>query len=58
MSMDKAIQSGKEHRKNYYGSKAFDPQCRCGGSCEYCRENRLYKNKKRLQKMLDRQKEI
>ena len=58
MSMDKAIQSGKEHRKEYYGSKAFDRTCRCGGSCEYCRGNRLYKNKKRLQKMLDREKEM
>ena len=23
MSMDKAIESGKEHRKKYYGSKEF-----------------------------------
>ena len=58
MSMDKAIQSGKEHRKEYYGSKAFDRTCRCGGSCERCRGNRLYKNKKRLQKMLDKEQEM
>lgn len=56
--LDKAILSGKEHRKEYYGAKAFDRQCRCGGSCGRCRENRLYKNKKRLEKMLDKQKEI
>lgn len=56
--MEKAIASGKEHRKEYYGSKAIDKTCRCGGSCEWCRGNRLYKNKKRLQKMLDREKEM
>lgn len=56
--MEKAIASGKEHRKEYYGSKATDKKCRCGGSCEWCRGNRFYKNKKRLQKMLDREKEM
>lgn len=57
MALDKAIEHGKEHRKQYYGSKAFDPSCRCGGTCEWCRQNRLYKNKKRLQEMVDKQKE-
>lgn len=58
MSLDKAIKHKKEYRKEYYGSKAIDRQCRCGGSCEWCRENRLYKNKKRLQKMIDKEKEM
>ena len=58
MALDKAIKYGKEHRKEYFGSKAFDPSCRCGGTCEWCRANRLYKNKKRLQKMLDKEKEV
>lgn len=58
MGMEKAIASGKEHRKEYYGSKAIDKTCRCGGSCEWCRSNRFYKNKKRLQKILDREKEM
>ena len=58
MSLDKAIKYGKEYRKEYYGAKAIDPQCRCSGTCERCRGNRLYKNKKRLQKMLDREKEV
>ena len=58
MSLDKAIEHKKENRKQYYGTKAIDPQCRCGGSCEQCRQNRQYKNKKRLQKMLDKEKEI
>ena len=58
MGMEKAIASGKEHRKEYYGTQAIDRTCRCGGSCEWCRSNRLYKNKKRLQKMLDREKDM
>lgn len=58
MGMEKAIASGKEHRKEYYGAQAVDKTCRCGGSCVRCRNNRLYKNKKRLQKMLDREKEM
>ena len=57
MSLDEAIEHKKEHRKPYYGSKVFDKQCRCGGSCSWCRSNRLYKNLKRLEKMLDKQKE-
>lgn len=57
MSLDKAIEHKKEHRKSYYGSKVFDKQCRCGGYCSWCRSNRLYKNLKRLEKMLDKQKE-
>lgn len=47
MSLDKAIQSGKEHRKKYYGAKAIDTTCRNHGSCEWCRGNRTHKNDKR-----------
>ena len=50
MSFNKAIQSGKEHRKEYKGAKAIDCNCRNNGSCDWCRENRLYKNLKRLDK--------
>ena len=53
MALDKAIIHGKEHRKQYHGSKAIDRSCRNHGSCEWCRENRLYKDKKNNQKMLD-----
>jgi hypothetical protein len=56
--LDKAIQYGKEHRKPYYGAKAIDRSCRNHGSCPYCQGNRLYKNKKREQKMLDRLQEM
>lgn len=52
--LDKAIASGKEYRTIYYGSKAIDKTCRNGGSCFWCLANRQYKNKKRLEKMLDK----
>ena len=31
MSLDKAIQHGKEHRKPYRGAKQIDPWCRNHG---------------------------
>lgn len=46
MSLDKAIKHGKEKRKPYYGSKAFDSSCRNHGSCGYCEGNRRYQEKK------------
>lgn len=42
MSLDKAIEHGKEKRKPYYGAQAIDCTCRPHGSCEWCRSNRLY----------------
>lgn len=53
MSMRKAIASGKEHRKPYYGSKDFDKTCRNHGGCPWCLENRMYKDMKKIEKMLD-----
>lgn len=50
MSMDKAIQYGKEHRKAYRGAKAIDRTCRNHGSCEWCKGNRKHKF---LNKMVD-----
>lgn len=50
MAMDKAIAKGTEHRKPYYGSKAFDKSCRNGGSCKWCEMNRKYKFLKKMQK--------
>ena len=58
MSLDKAIKYGKEHRKEFRGSKAFDKKCRCNGACEYCKQNRLYKNLKKEEKMLDKLKDM
>ena len=47
MSLDKAIEHGKEKRKPYRGSKAVDATCRNHGSCVWCERNRTYKNKRR-----------
>ncbi len=46
MSLNKSIISGKEHRKHYRKSKAFDRSCRNHGSCGYCQSNRIHKHKK------------
>ena len=50
MSFDKAIQHGKEHRKPYHGSKAFDRTCRNHGGCDACMANRTHSTKKKQQK--------
>ncbi len=52
MALDKAIKSGKEHRKPYYGSKAIDKTYRNHGSCYWCEENRKYKYIKNEKKCL------
>ena len=44
MSLDKAIEHGKEKRKPYYRSQAIDRTCRNHGTCEYCKGNRLYRS--------------
>lgn len=53
MGLYKAIESGKEHRKPYRGSKAFDCSCRNHGTCAWCQENRNYKNIKRKSQIDD-----
>lgn len=40
MSLDKAIEYGKEYREQYHGSKSFDRTCRNHGGCPWCEENR------------------
>ena len=55
--MEKAIASGKEHRKEYYGAKAICKSCRNGGSCKWCRMNRQYKNLKKMQISIDKYEE-
>ena len=54
LSLYKAIEHGKEHRKQYgtqgdYG-KLVDKNCRNHGSCPYCEGNRNYNTRKRKQK--------
>lgn len=38
--LDKGISSGKEWRKEYRKSQAFDRSCRNHGSCPHCSRNR------------------
>ena len=52
MSMDKAITHGKEHRRPYRGAKAVAKTCRNHGSCEWCRENRLYRYRKAVMRCM------
>lgn len=47
MSFSKAIAHGKEKRKPYRGAKSYDVSCRNHGSCDYCKSNRLFADKKR-----------
>lgn len=47
MSLDKAIEHGKEHRKKYFGAKDVDKSCRNHGSCSWCSGNRQFSNRKR-----------
>ena len=46
MALYKAIQSGKEKRKAYRGSKAFDYSCRNHGTCGYCEDTRTFSDRK------------
>ena len=57
MSLDKAIEHGKEHRKPYHGSKAIDRTCRNHGTCDWCRRNRKHKYRKIEIGMDEREKE-
>lgn len=46
MSLNKAIKSGKEHRKRYRKAKAVDSSCRNHGNCKWCEENRTHQELK------------
>ena len=43
MSLDKAVEHGKEHRKPYTGSRKYFGSCRNHGSCPWCERNRKHK---------------
>lgn len=53
MSLEKAIASGKEHRKKYIKSKAVSKECRNHGGCTFCEGNRLFKYKKARERVKD-----
>lgn len=57
MSLDKSIDSGKEHRKPFRGAKRIDRTCRNHGSCDYCKGNCLYSTKKTLDEAKEKIKE-
>lgn len=46
MSLDKAVEHHKEHRKPYYGAKAVDPACRNHGDDDWSLNNRLHQRRK------------
>ena len=46
MTLDKAIESGKEHRKQYRGAKRVDPSCRNHGGCPIVKKIDFIKIKK------------
>lgn len=56
MGLEKAIKSGKEHRKEYKYKKNYcksvDKTCRNHGSCPWCKGNRTnkYKNMDKISK--------
>ena len=55
MSLDKAIEHGKEHRKPYYRRGKYDCTCRPHGGkphgkanqCPWCLEDRMHSTKRR-----------
>ena len=57
MSLDKAIEHGKEKRKPYRRAKAIDRTCRNHGSCRWCEETRLYQSNKENERVSDCMKE-
>jgi len=48
MSLDKAIEHGKERRKPYRGAKAVDAMCRNHGGCPACERARKVKVLRRM----------
>jgi len=51
MSLEKAIQHGKEKRAPYYGGGRFDLTCRPHGAgrahpCPWCANNRMARNRR------------
>lgn len=57
MSLNKAIEHGKERRKAYQDSRRFDKSCRNHGGCDFCKDNRLYSSNKALEAAKQQMKE-
>lgn len=56
MSLDKAIQHGKEKRQPYRHSKRFDKSCRNHGDCPWCERARQLSKLKLRVKVADEMK--
>lgn len=48
MSLNKAIEHGREHRKPYQDVRSIDSTCRSHGSCPWCINSRKYKTRKQM----------
>lgn len=47
MGFDRQYPNRKDRRKPYRRSARFDRTCRTGGSCGYCRGNRIHGTERR-----------
>lgn len=56
MSLDKAIEHGKEKRKNYH--RSIDSWCNNHGGCPWCESDRLHSIKKRKDAAKDKMREF
>ena len=50
MSFYKYYPNRKDHRKQYRDSRRFDATCKNHGSCSYCRDKRLYRYNKEIER--------
>jgi hypothetical protein len=58
MSLDKAIEHGKEKRKPYYGKKNDDPKCRNHGTDKAWVADRKFNSLKKELEASDKLKEV
>ena len=58
MSLDKAIEHGKEKRKPYYGAKRVDHTCRNHGTDKCSIKNRTYSSYKKELEAIDKIKDV
>lgn len=48
----------RTYKKPYTKSKRFDTTCRCHGGCPWCLSNRMHKNNKKINKVINQLKEL
>ena len=58
MSLNKAIEHGKEHRKQYRGARYYLSSCRNHGSDPLYQSQRMHKIRKRMEAMKSREEEL